>query len=92
MSSRQQSMETKSTQTTPNHPTTIPIEYQNICPGCGYNMGTNWFSQYCSRKCMFSRIRHHTFLKQEQNHDLTDLRNTFKKKRNHNKFKKDTCT
>lgn len=67
-------------QTTPNHPTTIPMEYQNLCPGCGYNMGTNWLSQYCSRKCMFSRIRHHTFLKHEQNHEFTELRNKIKKK------------
>ena len=78
-------------QTTPNHPTTIPMEYQNLCPGCGYNMGTNWLSQYCSRKCMFSRIRHHTFLKQEQNHDLTEL-NTSKKKEITTNSKKDNCT
>ena len=24
----------------------------NRCPGCGYDMGADWPSQYCSRSCM----------------------------------------
>ena len=32
----------------------------HICPGCGYDMGMRWMSQYCSRKCMFSRIRYNS--------------------------------
>ena len=27
---------------------------KNPCPGCGYDMGMNHYSQYCSRSCMYS--------------------------------------
>lgn len=30
--------------------------YRNLCPGCGYDMGTNWGSQYCSRSCMYASM------------------------------------
>ena len=29
--------------------------FKNICPNCECDMGMKWFSQYCSRACMFSR-------------------------------------
>ena len=30
--------------------------FRNLCPGCGYDMGTKWMSQYCSRSCMNANI------------------------------------
>lgn len=25
---------------------------KNICPGCNYDMGEDWYSQYCSHSCI----------------------------------------
>ena len=30
---------------------------KNRCPGCGYDMGFAWASQYCSRRCMYSHCQ-----------------------------------
>lgn len=31
-------------------------EFQNLCAGCGYNMGVEWCSQFCSRSCMYESL------------------------------------
>lgn len=44
---------TASTEEDNNREQQRPHVIHNLCPRCGYNMGTYWSSQYCSRRCLY---------------------------------------
>ena len=47
---------TEHTNLTIRKPTGTSTKFINRCPGCRYDMGFQWPSQYCSRSCMYRNI------------------------------------